>query len=531
MRFVRVVALVLALLALPGAAAARNVALVIGNSAYGNTNVLTNPVNDANLVAGAAARAGFEVVQAQDLGNAAFQRTLRDFRQKAEGADVAMIYYAGHGIEGQGKNWLIPTDAKLESEFDLPYEAIDLDRLLESMIGARMRMVVLDACRNNPFGTNWKRGVRAVANGLGQVDVDDVMVIFAAAPGQVATDGQGGNSPFARSLAQRLPQPGLAVQMLGGMVRDDVLAATGGQQRPFVSASVTGTPIYLVSAPLLQAQPAAQPQQPVASSDRSTTEALMWQGVVAANSPGGYQAFLREFPSGIFANLAREKLAQMQGAAPAVQVASRDATVQGASQPAPQVAAVRETPVAIAAPSPAPALPVAPAPEPVAVAAARPAIAMGAGGLPVMPAAPQFAEAGYPGCKDDFRSLSVNIKKVEAINRCMSALDDYQRGTLQPFRFAMNKHQIEIGQIYTEQVGGTGRYQPELQNQWYEAMVRENAASLPDGANYSAYRPVEARYNADREYLQDRYCYYTGCNGYPALSMLGNDAEPAKPAK
>ena len=135
-----------------GPAAARNVALVIGNGTYAAGNTLANPVNDARLVSAAARRAGFEVVERTELTKANFERTLRDFLQVANGADVAMIYFAGHGIEAQGKNWLLPTDAKLEADFDLPYEAIELDRLLEALSGSQVRMVVLDACRNNPFG-------------------------------------------------------------------------------------------------------------------------------------------------------------------------------------------------------------------------------------------------------------------------------------------------------------------------------------------------------------------------------------------
>lgn len=227
---------------------ARKVALIIGNGNYLNAEQLSNPQSDAALVAAAARRAGFDsVTVAGDLDLATFQRALRTFRESAAGAQVAMVYYAGHGIEGHGRNWLIPTDAGLASVLDLPYEAVELDRVLEAVSGARIRIVVLDACRNNPFGRAWQSGSRAVSRGLSGIEVDDVLVIYAAAPGQTANDGAGPNSPFAASFARRLVQPGLPVQLLGGAVRDDVLASTGGAQRPYVSASITGTPVYLLA--------------------------------------------------------------------------------------------------------------------------------------------------------------------------------------------------------------------------------------------------------------------------------------------
>ena len=227
-------------------AQAQKVALIIANSAYQATSPLATPAPDAALVAQSAHSAGFDKVEiVTDLGIAAFELALRDFARLADGAELAMVYYAGHGLEGKGKNWLLPVDARLESERDLLYEAVDLDLVLDALHGAQVRMVVLDACRNNPYASRWASSTRSVVRGLAAVEADDVIVIYAAAPGMTAQDGVG-NSPFARAFAQRLPQPDLPLQLLGGTVRDDVLEATDGDQRPFVSASVTGTPIYLV---------------------------------------------------------------------------------------------------------------------------------------------------------------------------------------------------------------------------------------------------------------------------------------------
>lgn len=289
--------------------APRRVALVIGNAIYANAGRLANPPNDARLVASALARAGFQIVDGKnDLGLQAFGRALRDFRAKANGAQVALVYYAGHGIEGGGKNWLIPTDATLGSEYDLTFEAVSLDQVMDALAGADLRVVILDACRDNPLGRSWTRGSRAVARGLAPVEADDVLVIFAAAPGMTAADGQGTeNSPFATALAARLPEPGLAIQLLGGRVRDDVLRATGSAQRPFVSASITGQPFYLVSGPASSVPP------PV---DLVAIELATWQGALNGNSIAAYEDYLRQYPTGRFAQIASANIAGLR--APAV---------------------------------------------------------------------------------------------------------------------------------------------------------------------------------------------------------------------
>ncbi|MBL9068170.1 MAG: caspase family protein [Sphingopyxis sp.] len=304
----------------PSAAEARKVALIIGNGDYANTSRLVNPANDIRIIAASARSAGFDdVTIASDLAVNDFQKAMRDFRAKADGAEVAMVYYAGHGIEAQGKNWLIPTDAQLKSDLDLPYEAINLDRLMESVSGAQIRMVILDSCRNNPFGRSWRSGTRAVVNGLAGVEADDVLVIFAAAPGQTAADGTTGNSPFATSLAKRLPQPDVPVQLLGGLIRDDVLAATGGSQRPFVSASITGTPVYLV------------PRASGASGERRGLEELLWKGAMAENNVEAFKAYLAEFPSGKYAGQANDNINRLLKtpdaiAAPVTMVAMKQPT-------------------------------------------------------------------------------------------------------------------------------------------------------------------------------------------------------------
>ena len=564
--FARAVATLLALaaMALAVPAEARKVALVIGNSRYANTTSLDNPPNDASLIARSASDAGFDVTVAADQTNQDFQRTLRDFRAKADGADVAMIYYAGHSIEGQGRNWLIPVDARLETEFDLPYEAINLDRLLEAVSGSRVRMLVLDSCRNNPFGNRWRRGVRAVPSGLGGVEIDDVLIIYAAAPGQVAMDGVGENSPFAQSLARRIVEPGLPLQLLGGAIRDDVLATTGGKQRPFVSASMTGQPVYLV-------EKAQAPAGPTAS-DRTAVEALAWQGASASNSLTGYRTFLAQFPDGLFANMARDSMARLEARTDSAPSETRMPVVHQAPP-----ALVEPLPAALLAamtipPEPLPAaLPAAP---PVALApAAAPAPAALAGGsaiaalepslesapanlampvpsaasgiasplagleqkraaaaLPALPAAPRFSDSGYPACGTDYRSIEDQLAKVDAINRCTVALDQFYAGTMTAFRQRMIAHQDEVSRVYTEEVGGNPVYTPADQESFFRAMRQEHAASNPDGPRFAEYRAAEARYQADRQELQARYCEFAGCdaNGRPTLAPIATSGKKKK---
>ena len=319
-----VAALVLTV-ALPAAAKAdapRRFAHMVANGAYLHAGSMKNTVSDAQLVSGALKAAGFQIVPADpNLGIGPFRDALRRFRSNAVGAQVALIYYAGHGIEARGKNWLIPTDAILQQDADLDYEAIDLDLVLSATEGADMRVVILDACRNNPFGHSWHRTQRAVGQGLAPIDVDDVLVIYSAAPGQTASDGRGANSPFAEALNRRLPQAGLPIQLLGGMVRDDVLRATGQQQRPFISASITGTPFMLVpgaSAP----SPAAEALSAAASvappTDARSIEMMFWQSASTSEDASQLKAYLSRYPNGSFTDLAKARIASLERPTPTV---------------------------------------------------------------------------------------------------------------------------------------------------------------------------------------------------------------------
>ncbi len=229
--------------------AERRVGLVIGNGAYTSVDRLRNPSNDASAMAGALSRLGFDVVERHDLGVAQMQRVLREFEDKAEGADWALVYYAGHGLEQNGKNWLIPVDAQLIRATDLPDEAIPVDRVLDRLSGGRkLRMVILDACRSNPFLTRMVLNggaTRAVAQGLAAIDPTHGEVVFyAARDGSVAADGNGENSPFAMALLKHIEDEGVELGRFFRKVTSRVLAQTKNQQEPFVYGRIPDEDFY-----------------------------------------------------------------------------------------------------------------------------------------------------------------------------------------------------------------------------------------------------------------------------------------------
>jgi TPR repeat protein len=233
---IAVVALVLAVSA--SVALARQVALVVGNSTYAHIGRLPNPENDAVDLAAALRRIGFEVTTELDADRVELTEALRAFTRRSAGADVSLVFYAGHGLEMDGINYLVPVDARLERDVDVRYETVTLDDLLVSTVGARLRLVILDACRNNPLARSMQRTVasRNVSGGsFGQLDEDllgdETLVAYAAAAGTTAADGTGRNSPYTSALLAHLDEP-LEILTLFRRVRARVLEATNGEQRP-----------------------------------------------------------------------------------------------------------------------------------------------------------------------------------------------------------------------------------------------------------------------------------------------------------
>ncbi|MEY9474107.1 pyruvate/2-oxoglutarate dehydrogenase complex dihydrolipoamide acyltransferase (E2) component [Bradyrhizobium yuanmingense] len=287
------------------ALAEKRVALVMGNSAYKNVARLANPANDATLVGGMFRKAGFDTVDIKlDLNGSEMRRALRDFGGKARDAGVAVVYYAGHGIELDGVNYLIPTDATLETDSDVLDETIALDRALFAVEPAKqLRLIILDACRDNPFAKTMKRTIasRAIGRGLAKVEPTspNTMIAFAAKAGSTASDGDSKNSPFAAALVERLPTPGLDLRKAFGFVRDDVLKNTGYKQEPFVYGSLGGDDVALVPAKPVATGPQANPDSDI----RRDYELALQLGTRDV-----WTAFLNRYPSGFYTDLAKAQL-------------------------------------------------------------------------------------------------------------------------------------------------------------------------------------------------------------------------------
>ena len=224
----------------------KRVALVIGNSAYTHASALKNPANDARILASTLRQSGFtEVTEKYDLGLLPLINVLKDFGDRAAGADWAVIYFAGHGIEMNGVPYLIPVDAKLERDTHVPDETVALERLLQKAEGAKkLRLVILDACRNNPFMPRMVRSgtvTRSLGRGLPLIEPEgDVLVAYATKHGTTALDGEGDNSPYAVALTRNIPAPNVDIRVMFGRVRDAVRTATSNQQEPYTYGSIGG---------------------------------------------------------------------------------------------------------------------------------------------------------------------------------------------------------------------------------------------------------------------------------------------------
>jgi uncharacterized caspase-like protein len=323
-------------IAVPGRALADDkIALVIGNSQYRSVPPLTNPVNDAADVANSLQRLGFNVTHLADLDYDGFRRALIEFGQAARTADKAVIFYAGHGVEIDGKNWLIPVDARISSEIDVYAEAINLETLIDlSVLPKVIGLVVLDACRNNPFASVASAGGRSLnappagstektakqpaspsskdeplpgtpAGGLAPVAVtDNVLVAFSAAAGTTASDGAGRNSPYSSALLRYVERPGLEINYLFRDVHDEVLKATQNLQEPAVYGTLSKDEIYL-----------REGDGRVAAADAAAgAEKLTWSFVRATNDIAVLRRFAAQFPASIHMGDITARIAQLENA-------------------------------------------------------------------------------------------------------------------------------------------------------------------------------------------------------------------------
>jgi hypothetical protein len=321
--------LVLVAISATNALAERRIALVIGNAAYQNASGLTNTVSDAKAMARMLEKARFDVVELRtDLGVVEFKRALREFMFTAQDADIAVVYFAGHGIEIRGSNYLIPVDAKLRSDYDADDEAISLERLILAVEPVKqLRLIILDACRDNPFLRRMQRtlAVRAVTGGLATVEpsAGNTLIAYAAKAGSVSYDGAGPNSPFTTALMKNLFEPGLDIRIALGRVRDEVMKMTANRQEPFVYGSLGGSTIALVKA----AEPPAVASGRTGSSASRYDIQRDYEFAERIGTQQAWESFLQVHSTGYYAGLARAQLAKLnetaEKALPPV-IASRD---------------------------------------------------------------------------------------------------------------------------------------------------------------------------------------------------------------
>ena len=327
------------------ASAGQRVALVIGNGSYAHAPSLANPLNDATDIGAALDRLGFSVTRLDNASRAELWDGLQKFSLAASASEMAVVFYAGHGIEVDKRNFLIPVDARLLSDADVEFEAVPMDLLSRAVERAKgLRLIILDACRDNPFAVAMQRAgaTRSIGRGLASVELSgETLVAYAAKEGTVAADGEGRNSPYTTALLAHLEEPGLEVGLMFRKVRDAVLAETGGRQEPFVYGSLSSEGAYLVARPEPEPEPTLAPEtvtvkggedpktpdpnQVVERRISAEKELLFWRSINDSEHAADFEAYLEQFPGGTYEALAQNRLARLttnpQDEKPSVQVA------------------------------------------------------------------------------------------------------------------------------------------------------------------------------------------------------------------
>jgi hypothetical protein len=321
MRFLIAALSVAALLVSADAAKAdKRVAFVVGNGAYKNVAPLPNPAVDAKSMAKLLRNVGFDVVEGANLTRDKMTERLIEFGKKAEGADVALFFYAGHGIAVNGTNYLLPVDADLKSEMDVKLgAAINVDLTLEqTMADAKVKLVFLDACRDNPFAAKIRsaKATRSVSvqSGLAEMKSGEgTLIAFATGPGQTALDGEvGTNSPFTRALMANIASPGVEIQQAMTKVRAQVNEETNKGQLPWGHTNLIGS-VYLNPVAGAAGQPVEAPNTPaIATGPASEVELEFWRSIKDSNKPEELNAYLTNYPNGTFKSLALARIASLQ---------------------------------------------------------------------------------------------------------------------------------------------------------------------------------------------------------------------------
>ncbi len=293
-------------------AAEQRVALVIGNSAY-SAAPLKSPVNDARVVAKTLNQLNFDVLLKTNLNQRAMIEAIREFSSKLKEGDVALFYYSGHGMQVRGRNFLIPIDADIQAEDEVPYLSFDVSQVLDKLEFAHTRanIVILDACRNNPF----IRTFRSARVGLAQMDAPGgTLIAFSTAPGSEARDGDTEYGTYTGHLIEQLPIPGLPVEVMFRRVREGVRAETKDRQTPWESSSLTGDFFFKAAiaekpAPVPTPAPAPVAVQQI---DPMMVELAFWDSIKASANRSDFEAYLEQYPNGRFAALARNRVKALE---------------------------------------------------------------------------------------------------------------------------------------------------------------------------------------------------------------------------
>lgn len=285
------------------AVAEKRVALVIGNAHYKDAP-LRNPVNDAHDMAAALRAIGFDVIERTDATQKEMNRAIVQFGERLTADTVALFYYAGHGMQVRGKNFLIPVDAQIASEAAIRAETVDVDAVLDQLGASPLNIVILDACRNSPF----ERRFRGAGGGLAQMDAPKgSLIAYATAPGKTAADGDGRNGLYTQELLKLIRTPGLPIEAVFKRVRGNVARATADNQIPWESSSLTGDFFFIrTAAPGIAAATAAPAA--AAAPDPAAIELAYWESIKDSRNREDFRAYLAKYANGNFAALARNRL-------------------------------------------------------------------------------------------------------------------------------------------------------------------------------------------------------------------------------
>jgi len=285
-------------------------ALVIGNAAY-KESPLANPVNDARDMSQLLMGLGFEVVYRQNASQAEMKSAIREFGNKIVKGDVALFYFAGHGAQVNGENYLIPVDAVITKEEEIEYESVNAGLALAQMASAanKLNIVILDACRNNPFA----RSFRSQTRGLAQISAPaGTIIAYATEPGSVAADGKGKNGLYTEELLRTMRLPGLKIEDVFKQVRVAVRNRSQGKQTPWESSSLEGD-FYFNQPGDNSPKVVERVEAPVATADVSSIELKFWESVERSNDTKDFEAYLRKYPNGNFVELANNRIRSLEG--------------------------------------------------------------------------------------------------------------------------------------------------------------------------------------------------------------------------